>query len=867
MKTHSMYRFFAFMVALLAVVGACRSQTLYDFGNLTAEEQFYMELINRARANPGAEGARLAATTDADVLSAYSFFTVDKVMMQSEFNALPVLPPLAPHASLTAAARGHSVWLLANATQSHDETNPANTPYTRMTAAGYTFSTAGENVYSYAKSVWYGHAGFQVDWGYGGPGGMQTGRGHRANIHNASFREIGVGVALGSNGGVGPQLVTQDFGARSPSPSLGVGVAYYDLNENNFYDIGEGISGLDVNVSGVSDFYCKTAIGGGWVVPVPETAAIRTVTFSGLNVNQTVSLTFPASANAKVDLKLTYAPPSITSPGSAGAGSPHTLVFTPVRGATGYKWNRWSLAPAADENCENTASITSTTTGTYSVLCTSLKQQGAASFHLENSVSPGASQSIQLNGLYYGQALSSISFQSRIRYATTAEQFKVQVKEEGGLAWQDVFSQTGSGTDAESAFNSRSAPLTSMAGKAFRVRFILSYTNGGSYYGGSSGDNMGWLIDAISFSNVSVLQNNVSQTLAGTSGSFTPSAGTYLMSVAPVISSRDFPASYQTLTVTAPVSPAITTHPASVTINSGGTATLTVAASGTSPTFQWYVGNSGDIASPVDGAVSASFTTPALTASRSYWVRASNGAGSANSNAATVTVLVIAPAITTHPASVTINSGGTATLTVAASGTSPTFQWYVGNSGDIASPVDAAVSASFTTPALTASKIYWVRASNGAGSANSNAATVTVLDPYSSWALSFESAKGLAPGTLSNNPSGDWDQDGRSNLIEYAFGTSPVLGNEPTPRMPVNSFTATHFVVRYQRDTALTNLVFTPQACPVLGNWKAPGQIGAPAGFTDSLISTVGTLETREAKIPLSSGSACFIRIQVTRQP
>ena len=50
----------------------CPGLTFYDFGNPTAEEQLYLELINRARANPPAEGARLAATTDPDVLSAYS---------------------------------------------------------------------------------------------------------------------------------------------------------------------------------------------------------------------------------------------------------------------------------------------------------------------------------------------------------------------------------------------------------------------------------------------------------------------------------------------------------------------------------------------------------------------------------------------------------------------------------------------------------------------------------------------------------------------------------------------------------------------------------------------------------------------------
>ena len=84
--------------------------------------------------------------------------------------------------------------------------------------------------------------------------------------------------------------------------------------------------------------------------------------------------------------------------------------------------------------------------------------------------------------------------------------------------------------------------------------------------------------------------------------------------------------------------PAITTHPQNTTINSGETATLTVVAAGTAPlSYQWYRGSSGDTSNPV-GTNVASFTTPALTATTSYWVRVSNSVGQANSSTATVTI-------------------------------------------------------------------------------------------------------------------------------------------------------------------------------------------------------------------------------------
>jgi hypothetical protein len=85
--------------------------------------------------------------------------------------------------------------------------------------------------------------------------------------------------------------------------------------------------------------------------------------------------------------------------------------------------------------------------------------------------------------------------------------------------------------------------------------------------------------------------------------------------------------------------PAITNHPQGTTIAAGTTATLTVTATGTAPLqYRWYQGTSGTTTSPVAGATSATFTTPVLSSTTSYWVKVSNACGFVGSATATVTV-------------------------------------------------------------------------------------------------------------------------------------------------------------------------------------------------------------------------------------
>src|SRR4051812_29400845 len=186
---------FGFAFALFAGGTLAYAQSQYSIGDPSNEEQYYLELINRARANPTAEGLRLATTTDSDVVAAYSYFGVNLVLMQAQFALIPPAPPLSMNATLLTAARAHSQNMLDNNYQGHN--GPDGSITTRLSAytTGANGWSIGENVYAYCKSVWYGHAGFEVDWGGSAlTGGMQSPPGHRQNIHNPDFREIGVGV-------------------------------------------------------------------------------------------------------------------------------------------------------------------------------------------------------------------------------------------------------------------------------------------------------------------------------------------------------------------------------------------------------------------------------------------------------------------------------------------------------------------------------------------------------------------------------------------------------------------------------------------------------------------------------------------------
>ena len=156
--------------------------------------------------------------------------------------------------------------------------------------------------------------------------------------------------------------------------------------------------------------------------------------------------------------------------------------------------------------------------------------------------------------------------------------------------------------------------------------------------------------------------------------------------------------------------------PADQAVAVNSTATVTVSASGATG-YQWFEGNG----TKISGQTGATYTTPPINGTKTFYVEAYNDCKTVKSRIVTVSNCT-PPSITTgSPADQSIGPEQTATLTVSATGAT-SYQWYDSNGVAIA----GATSSSYTTPSLTTTKTYYVKAISASCSATSRTATVTV---------------------------------------------------------------------------------------------------------------------------------------------
>jgi FG-GAP-like repeat/Cysteine-rich secretory protein family/FG-GAP repeat len=236
----------------------------------TAQEQQMLELINRMRQAPAAELNLLINSGDPDINGALSFFGVNATTLAQQWATLSPTSPLAWSSQLSDASLAHNQQMIAANVQSHQVAGEPGLG-ARANNAGYTgWSNLGENIFAYGKSVFSTHGAFAIDWGFG-PDGIQLNSGHRTNIMSSNYREVGVAISpsTGNGNGVvtGPLVTTQNFGNRFALSGKAwlLGVAFKDFDRDNFYDPGEGLGGISVEIlkAGTSTPIATTTLNAG----------------------------------------------------------------------------------------------------------------------------------------------------------------------------------------------------------------------------------------------------------------------------------------------------------------------------------------------------------------------------------------------------------------------------------------------------------------------------------------------------------------------------------------------------------------------------------------------------------------------------
>lgn len=250
----------------------------------TAQEQYFLELVNRARLNPLAE-AQLAGI---DLNQGLAAGTISGAQKQ----------PLAWNSALGDAATAHTNWMLAADIFSHTGSG-GSTLGQRLTGVSYAYNRAGENI------AWTGTTG-ALDFNASMlqlHTSLFKSSGHRTNLLDAGFKEVGIGAAAGQFTSYNAAMVTQDFG-KSGAASFVTGVAFNDSTGDRFYSIGEGLGSISTTLyaGGAAIASGATWSAGGYNLSTTSTGSM-TMLFSGGGLANAVGVTFALGAeNVKIDL-------------------------------------------------------------------------------------------------------------------------------------------------------------------------------------------------------------------------------------------------------------------------------------------------------------------------------------------------------------------------------------------------------------------------------------------------------------------------------------------------------------------------------------------------------------------------------------
>lgn len=284
----------------------------------TAQEQYMLELINRARLNPQAEANRYQGKQFYD-WTYRRYVTYDGNLnegLPAGTISSNAKQPLAFNLSLIEQSRNHSQAVL-----------DANTLFHPPNVIENIGQILGSNLT--AANIADSHAQLFVD------AGAHDGyvRGHRRNILMEDVNQIGIGIKTGNFQNGTSSIVTQRFQRPNGGNAFLTGVVYTDhLQNDDFYTIGEGQGNVSIQISGNGQTYTTTTMeAGGYQIQLAP--GNYSVTFSGdldrdgqRDDSVTRQVTIGAQ-NVKLDLATdtlsssTPTPPPTTPPTTPPAGS------------------------------------------------------------------------------------------------------------------------------------------------------------------------------------------------------------------------------------------------------------------------------------------------------------------------------------------------------------------------------------------------------------------------------------------------------------------------------------------------------------------------------------------------------------------
>ncbi|CAL2112074.1 Protein of unknown function precursor containing a C-terminal secretion signal. Putative adhesin [Tenacibaculum sp. 190130A14a] len=300
--------------------------------------------------------------------------------------------------------------------------------------------------------------------------------------------------------------------------------------------------------------------------------------------------------------------------------------------------------------------------------------------------------------------------------------------------------------------------------------------------------------------------------------------------------------------------PSITAQPtATQTVCEGGTATVSVTATGgVSLSYQWQSSTtSGGSFSNIASANSASYSAPTTSAGTTYYrvviTDSASGCNSVTSGEAEV-IVNADPSITAQPtATQTVCEGGTATVSVTATGgVSLSYQWQSSTtSGGSFSNIASANSASYSAPTTSAGTTYYrvviTDSASGCNSVTSGEAEVIVSALPSAPIINtiVQPTCDVTNGTINLNglPTGNWTL--------FQTGTSSATYNGSTTAFSINTLStgSYNFTVRDSNNCTASSVLTVVLGKIICGNDDDYSGTAITAGDSTTDITDNDTLD------------------------